>query len=411
MERDLAETAMTVLEKAGRRFEQGVLAAAYVSALGNLVSNVMPLLLGALADRYGLSDGALGQFNAAFIAATMVTGLSAPYWVPRFDWRVASYIAITGAVAALVIGTGAATIASLLILFAALGLFLGTLLPISFAALGETRFPNRSYATGVTMQSLLAAVANLGISVVLMPFWGVSGILLGLALMVASGAMAIRRHPRGGVASPAPASDHSTPRGHLLTRAALPAMLMLLAIALVIGGIQGYWAFVERIGVGHGLAAEAIAATLSLCALASIVNSAVVAWIGDRIRAITIIVAGTVIVNLSFFLLTFPGIVPFVASNILFASAFGLLVPSYWAVLKRVDATDRLFVAGPAAASAGAVAVSLVAGTVIGAGGYIGLTIFDGALTIIAALLAVVVGAALHRTRMLDEAQGSEQPS
>lgn len=402
---------MTALEKARSRFEKGVLAAAYVSALGNLLSNVMPLLLGALADRYGLSDGALGQFNAAFIAATMITGLSAPYWVPRFDWRVTNYLAIAGAVAALVLGTGATTIATLLILFAALGLFLGALLPTSFAALGETRFPNRSYATGVTMQSILAAVANIGISVVLIPYWGVSGILLGLALMIASGAIAIRRHPRGGVAPPAPASDYSTPRGHLLTRAALPAMLTLLAIALVIGGIQGYWAFVERIGVGHGLAAEAIAATLSLCALASIVNSAVVAWIGDRVHALAIIVAGTAIVNLSFFLLTFPGIVPFVASNILFASAFGLLVPSYWAVLKRVDATDRLFVAGPAAASAGAVAVSLVAGTVIGAGGYIGLTIFDGALTMAAALLAIVAGAAMNRARMRDEREGGGQPA
>lgn len=401
---------MRLSERAGRRFEQGVLAAAYVSALGNLLSNVMPLLLGALADRYGLSDGALGQFNAAFIAATMVTGLSAPYWVPRFDWRIANYVAIAGAVVALVIGTGAATITSLLILFAALGLFLGTLLPTSFAALGETRFPNRSYATGVTMQSLLAAVANIAISVVVLPYWGVSGILLGLALLVASGVIATAHHPRCGVAAPAPASDHSTPRGHLLTPAALPAMLTLFAIALVIGGIQGYWAFVERIGVGHGLAAEAVAATLSLCAVASIINSAAVAWIGDRVRAVTIIIAGTAIVNLSFFLLTFPGLVPFVASNILFASGFGLLVPSYWAVLKRVDATDRLFVVGPAAASAGAVAVSLVAGTVIGAGGYVGLTIFDGALTVVAALLAIAAGAAMGRTRVRGKGSG-EQPA
>jgi hypothetical protein len=400
---------MTVSGMAGRRFEAGVLAAAYVSALGNLISNVMPLLLGALADRYGLPDGALGQLNAAFIAATMVTGLTAPYWVPRFDWRIANYVATAGAVAALVIGTGAATIAALLILFTALGLFLGTLALTSFAALGETRFPNRSYATGVTIQSLLAAVANMGISVVLLPYWGVSGIWLGLALLIASGAVATRHHPRCGVAAPAPALDHSTPRGHVFTLAALPAMLTLFSIALVIGGIQGYWAFVERIGVGHGLAAEAVAATLSLCAVASIVNSAVVAWIGDRVQALTIIIAGTAIVNLSFFLLSFPGIVPFVASNILFASAFGLLVPSYWAVLKRVDATDRLFVAGPAAASAGAVAVSLIAGTVIGAGGYVGLTIFDGALTIVAALLAAVAGAAMRGKRMPCEGEGGEE--
>lgn len=398
---------MRVSGKAGRRFEEGVLAAAYISALGNLLSNVMPLLLGALADRYGLSDGALGQLNAVFIAATMVTGLSAPYWVPRFDWRRANYVSIAGAVVALVIGTGAATIASLLILFAALGLFLGTLLPTSFAALGETRFPNRSYAMGVTVQGILAAVATMAISVLLLPYWGVSGILLGLALLVASGVIATRRHPRRGVAAPAPASDHSTPRGHIFTLAAVPAMLTLLAIALMIGGIQGYWAFVERIGVDHGLAAEAVAATLSLCALASIVNSAVVAWIGDRVRAVTIIIVGTAAVNLSFFFLTFPGIVPFVASNILFASAFGLLVPSYWAVLKGVDATDRLFVVGPAAASAGAVAVSLVAGPVIGAGGYIGLTVFDGALTILAALLVLVAGAA---TRMSGE-RGEERPA
>ncbi len=390
---------MKSTESGGEKLKAGIVAVAYISALANIFPNVQPLLLGALADHYALGDASLGQLNAAFIAATMVTGISAPFWIARIDWRKANNLAIAGAVAALLIGMSASTLGALLILFASIGLFIGTLSPTSFAALGETVDPNRSYAIGVTFQSALAAASTLLLSVVIIPQWGAPGMFASLAILVASGFLVARWHPRSASIVSPQLLGEDVPRQRIFSRAALPAILILVAIAMFIGAMQGYWTYVERIGVTHGVSHAAIGATLSLCAVATILNSAVVAWIGDRVPAVVVIVAGTIIVNVAFFCLSFPGVGFFIASNILFSSAFGLLVPSYWAILKEVDATDRIFVAGPAATSVGAIAVSLAAGSVIAAGGYLGLTIFDAILTISAALIAAAVAAALRIQR------------
>jgi hypothetical protein len=54
----------------------------------------------------------------------------------------------------------------------------------------------------------------------------------------------------------------------------------------------------------------------------------------------------------------------------MFSFGFGLAHPAYLAVARKVDATNRLFVAAAGVIGAAGVVIGLVAGPIIGLGGY-----------------------------------------
>jgi hypothetical protein len=81
------------------------------------------------------------------------------------------------------------------------------------------------------------------------------------------------------------------------------------------------------------------------------------------------------------------GLAAFAVSNLLFSMSYGVVQPPYWAILRKVDLTNRMFVVATAVQGAAGVAVGLIAGLVIGAGGY-------GALLILSAM-TVAAGAVI----------------
>jgi hypothetical protein len=83
--------------------------------------------------------------------------------------------------------------------------------------------------------------------------------------------------------------------------------------------------------------------------------------------------------------------------NLLFALGWGSAQPAFWAIVSKVDATGRIFVAAPAASGIGGVAVGLLAGPIIERGGYLGLLTFSSGL-IVAALVAASI--ALRRSHV-----------
>jgi hypothetical protein len=109
--------------------------------------------------------------------------------------------------------------------------------------------------------------------------------------------------------------------------------------------------------------------------------------LGGRASSRVPIAAGSLILLLAFVVLQRDGDMAYIACNMLFSFGFGLAQPAYLAVVRKVDATNRLFVAAGGVIGASGVGIGLVAGPIIGIGGY-------GAMILVAAGF-VVAGAVL----------------
>lgn len=381
-----------------------VAAASYLIGINQLIMNLQPLVLGALADTYRLTDAHLGHISAIFIGFNTLAVLSAPFWIRRVNWRALSTATVVLAAVALAAGAALSTLPAILLLFAVLGVLKGALGAPSFAALGDTANPDRSYASSLIFQSLLAAAAAVPVAQWLIPKYGVVGLFLGLAVVVATGLFATRWLPAAGVV-PAPAvAEASEPAP--LARGVLAPAIGLFALGLFICGILSFWYFVERIGAARGVPAGLIGAAISLCSLATVATAGIVAWLGGRLASLAFVAIGNAVLIAGYACLIADGNLAFIASTVLFAMGWGLAQPGYWTIIRKVDATGRIFVAAPAASGVAGVLTGIVAGPIIERGGYTALIVFSGAALLASAaclLLAERVGARALRRRDLPE--------
>jgi MFS family permease len=383
-----------------------VAAAAYLIGLNQLIVNLQPLLLGALADAYKLGDAQLGHISAIFIGFNTLAVLSAPMWVRRVDWRALTTIAMVCATAALAAGALVSTLSTILLLFALLGVVKGVLGAPAFACLGDTSNPDRSYAVSLIVQSVLAAAAATCVAQWLLPRHGVGGVFLGLAAIAATGLVAARRLPARGVAA-APDPPHGSKPDASLGSALAPAV-GLLALGVFVCGILSFWYFAERIGAARGVPVGLIGAAVSLCALATVATAAIVAWLGGRLASLWFVATGVLVVIAGYACLAWDSDLAYVAALVLFAMGWGLAQPGYWTIIRKVDAGGRLFVAAPAAGGAAGVLTGLLAGPVIARGGYEGLILCSAALLAGSAaclLLADRLGARAARKRLAADAR------
>lgn len=374
-----------------------VVAASLLTGVNQLLVNVQPLLFGVLAVRLGLDDAELGYLGAVVIAALTLGSISGPFWVRRANWRFTCALALVGAAAAFALGAAVTTLDAALLLFGAAGLFLGLLSPPAFGCLGEAKNPPRAFAISVVAQSSLAAASTLALSFAIIPRFGAPGTFVSVAVAVAAALPLCRSLPRGaGSTRELSATVDGAP---LLSRAAIPAYAMLFAKGVFVAGILGYWIFVERIGVAHGIPGERIGLTISLCAVASAASAGIVGWLAGRVRLVPMIAIGTTIVIGAFMALGVPGFLAFALSNFLFAFGWGFAQSAYWGLLREVDATNRLFVAGPAAAGVGGVAAGMAAGPIIAVAGLSAMTLASGVALLAAALVAFLVAGSLRVRR------------
>lgn len=377
-------------------------AAAFLISLAQLIINLQPIILGALADAYGLSDRQLGHVSAIFVGSVALTTTTAPLWIRKVDWRITSYIAAVGAAGVLFIGSRLTTFLSILLLFAGVGVAKSLLYAPSFASLGDTKNPDRSYAVATAAQGVLAAITTALITSYFLPRFGVAGAFATLAAFLFAAVLICPWLPRRGPARFQSAT--AVPGEGAVTRGVLPAMLALLALGLFIAGILGFWYFSERIGAARGVAPALIGATLSFAAIASIAGAALVTWLGGRLASMVFVIAGTIIVIAGYLLMGIPGDAPYVIGTLLFAAGWGIAQPPYWSILRVVDVSNRIFVAAPVVTGVAGVIIGFAAGPVIEMLGYSGLLLVSGSLLVagsIVGALANVLGTAAARAHQL----------
>ncbi|MDA8707744.1 MFS transporter [Hellea sp.] len=158
-----------------------IIAVSMVSAIGGLVFNTMPLLLGTAGEAFGLSPAQLGTLSLTAGVGYLIGTLTGPLWVERVNWRVAAFAIVAAVIASFLLATqlsGPSVYAG----FAIFGFFCALAIALAMRVLADMPDPERAYGTRLSVE-----LVSIGVFLILLPILfisrgGFSGAMLGLAL-------------------------------------------------------------------------------------------------------------------------------------------------------------------------------------------------------------------------------------
>lgn len=365
-----------------------VWAAIYVGVAAATLPAVLPVMVGIFADgfEYGLARaGLVASFNMGGILAGC---LLSPIVAARLSWKVAVRIAL-----AVMIGGNLLTLlngpfAYVAVTRAFSGVGEGVVAGICYAAMGRAARPERVISVYFGGQSIVGMI-GLGSFGWVAATFGWPWIFLLLSLVAVPGFwLAVRI----GEAQPAPAAAMS---GLRFARAPLVAMAFILILFV---GMASLWPFIERIGIGRGLDAAAVAFALSASAFGGLAGSAAAGIVADRMSrsvgllcGVAMLAAGIAGLGLS------SGPWEFAAALWLFAFAWPFQYAFQFGLLAASDPGGRIVALTPAITGGGLTIGPALGGILLENWGLTVVSLFCIACTSIAAGGAMKQGRSLMR--------------
>lgn len=155
-----------------------------VSAIGGLVFNTMPILLGTTGEAFSFSTGQLGTLSLTAGLGYLLGTLTGPLWVDRVNWRVAALFIITAVIISF-LAASQLTASTVYAGFAVFGFLCALAIALAMRVLADMPDPERAYGTRLSVELI-----SLGVFLVILPPLfvaraGFSGAMIGLACFAA----------------------------------------------------------------------------------------------------------------------------------------------------------------------------------------------------------------------------------
>jgi predicted MFS family arabinose efflux permease len=367
-----------------------IAAAALVTGVGALFFNLMPLLVGAVADERGYSEAQLGVFAAAGLAGATLATATAPLWVRRLPWRrtirFASAVAAGGYVAAAVVASYAAFIACMV----GVGVAVAVAYAPALACLADTRDPDRSFGVLVSFQVMLGAVCALAVPGIEVRF-GLAGVLGMLGACAGSPVLLARWIPDRGRAH----ESHATGGG--VQRVGAGVLLGLAGMLVFYVAVVGVWSFLELIGNAGGVADDDVALAITAALLVGGMGALAAAFLGQRVSQRAAIGLGSLGLVLAFYgLHAGSGYAAYLVSAIAMNAAWNFALSYQMGLIAVLDVTGRFTVLVTAVQGVGGVLGPALAGVLAADGSYVRVLAM-GALATAVSLVLFLLAARARR--------------
>ena len=160
------------------------IAVSLVSAIGGLVFNTMPILLGTAGEAFNLTPAQLGTLSIAPGVGYLVGTLTAPLWVERVNWRLAAFAIIAAVIASFLAATQLSGV-GLYAGFALFAFFCALAIALAMRVLADMPDPERAYGTRLSVELITIGVFLIFLPVIFVARGGFSGAMVGLACMSA----------------------------------------------------------------------------------------------------------------------------------------------------------------------------------------------------------------------------------
>lgn len=157
-----------------------IIAVSMVSAIGGLVFNTMPFLLGTAGEAYELSPGQLGTLSLTAGIGYLIGTLTGPVWVDRVNWRIAAFAIVSAVIISFLLASRLSgdTIYGGFALF---GFFCALAIALAMRVLADMPDPEQAYGTRLTVELVSIGAFLIILPVIFIAQSGFSGAMFGLA--------------------------------------------------------------------------------------------------------------------------------------------------------------------------------------------------------------------------------------
>ena len=362
-----------------------IVAALLCMTIGPAIFLLMPIYVGALQSRMALGEADLGLLASADLIGIALASFLAPLWINRVPWRLFSAVSFAGLLLCNLLSLTVNEFNLLFTLRLLAGLCVGGVSAIVAAIFSHARSPDRLFAVAVIMQVTYQSIAFL----VLPDFIetaGLPGFLWSVIVLQAIALAGITWFPRRPLLATASEAGAETNGGN----SHLPAMLILLAMALFFVGQSSLWAFVELIGNGFGLSNTEVGYALAISTFIALAGPIWAAITGERYgRLWPVLIAGIGQILVLTFMDAANSVWLYAAMLTLFQLFWNMSLGYQFGALVAVDHSNRFVVLVGGAQCMGIAAGPILGGIAMESYGNPGLYAVSGAALILF-LLAIL---------------------
>ncbi len=379
-----------------------MLSASLASTIGGLPFNLLPVMLGSMADSFGLDARAAGLMGSVCFAGYLLGTLGAPLWMNRLNWRLLTVVSTAGTALFFALSAGVTSLPVLYGMWALIGFFASTMTCLGMRILSD--LPNKVRAFGVRqgVELSVTALVLFALPPLVIAHFKYPGAALALAGVVAVLGLSALWVPHGPPTpvpstasgepvSAAAATPAATATGHRGLPAASWWALGLFFLFLV--GNIGLWAFLERIGTTLKVAPTEMGIVFAVLKLLGGVAAFSVAALGERLaplRAALLVLVG---IGIGLALLASAGATGFAGFALgawVWEFAFTCGCVFQTAAIARSDPSGRAVTLVPGAFALSSMAGPGLAGQIASGGSFSGLLVFallSSLVPVLAALL------------------------
>lgn len=361
-----------------------ILSASLASTIGGLPFNVLPVMLGSLADSFQLDAQTTGLIGSICFAGYLVGTLGAPFWMNRVNWRVLTLVSAVGTAGSFALSSQVSTLEWLFVVWALIGFFASTMTCLGMRILSDLPDKVRAFGTRQGVELSVTAAVLFALPPLIISQFKYPGAALSLAAVVAVLSLSAFWVPTGA----------QTTEGNLqeapATGAYLPAAAwrsLALFFIFLVGNI-GLWAFLERIGSSLQIAPAEMGTVFAVLKLLGGVAAFFTAAVGERVgptRAAWWVLAA---VSLGLVLLhTASAFLGFALGAWIWEFAFTCGCVFHAASIARSDPSGRAVMLVPAVFALSSMAGPGLAGQIAAGGNYLGVLGFAFASTVLPALV------------------------
>jgi predicted MFS family arabinose efflux permease len=347
-----------------------------ISAGGFLI---LPLFVGAAAQKFSLSEQQIGFFASSVMAGTAISAVLAIFWVRRIDWQKSAFAALSLLLVAHTLSLFSSTVGQLVFLQVLASVGGGAAYSLALTTLSDNRNPDRCFGLAIAVQVLFQVLGLL-----LLPNFietnDLQPVLILLATMAALGIFILRWLPRSGRAT-----SQKSQGGTVLKPA---VVLSLLGCFMFFFNVGVVWSFIERMAALEGFGAAAIGRSLAIGVAFGIPGALLASWSGERFGRIGPLALGAATILTALYLLQ-GGMTStdFLAAIILYNFGWNYSLPFQYAAVNAADASGKCVSITPAFHGAGAAIGPSVAAFYVTAESYTAVSV----VAAIAVALSVVL--------------------
>lgn len=348
----------------GRTLLAIIISASLASTIGGLPFNLLPVMLGSMADWFSLGTKTVGWMGSVCFAGYLAGTLTAPLWMDRLNWRFLILLSAFGTAGSFALSANVHHLRALYVVWALIGFFASAMTCLGMRIL--TDLPNKVRAFGVrqgTELSVTAAVLFALPPLVIAHFEypGAALALAGVVAVLGMSAFWVPTRPAKGNGIESAAS------GNLSRTSCLTLFFFLL---FLVGNI-GLWTFLERIGASLNLTAAETGLVFAVLKLLGGLAAFSMAIVGDRLGQHLPYVLVTSLIGLGLLLLAVAGsAMPFALGAWLWEYAFTCGCVFQVAAIARVDPSGRAVVLAPAMFALGSMIGPGLAGYLVNGYGF-----------------------------------------